>query len=70
MDKKEKKELCYYLTLFKIEGHKTWRLFIGNDSGSFDRMWTTNNEGKKPKITEKRIYRIDRFSGEIDVKTE
>lgn len=58
----EKKELAYYLTLFKLEGHTTWRAHLGGHKDAFDteqKAW-----GKKgPKITEKVVMRIDRITG-------
>lgn len=56
------KDLGYYVTLFKIEGHSTFRAHLHSDAGGFDREWSQG--GTRPKITEKRVYRIDRITGE------
>ncbi len=56
----------YYLTLFKIEGHTTFRTHISKqESGFTHEVKTTPNF---PKITEKKILRIDALTGEIDIK--
>mgnify|MGYP001564470505 CR=1 FL=1 len=58
-------DLAYYLTLFKIEGHSTWRSHLASARGKFERersSWT-----HPPKITDKKVYRIDRVTGEIEI---
>lgn len=62
-ENKNKAELMYYLTLYTLEGHTRWRAHLGQDEGAFDRMWTSNLEGKKPKITSKSTVCIDRLTG-------
>lgn len=63
---KSKKEKAYYLTLFKIEGHKTWRAHLAAGAKQFDEersRWV-----KSPKITDRSTLRIDRITKEIDIK--
>ena len=53
-------DLAYYMTLFTLEGHTTWRGHFAADKDSFDKQLQPNT----PKITDRRVYRIDRFTGE------
>jgi len=55
-----KKELAYYLTVFKIENHSTWRSFLGGNIDVF-----AGQVEAFTKVTEKKTYRVDRISGEI-----
>lgn len=58
------KELYYFIHLFKIKGHKTWRAdFKGTQSG-FEEQFK-HPENKRPNITEMKIFKIDRITGEI-----
>ena len=59
------KELAYYLTVFKIEGHETWRGHLGGSVGAFG-VQLKNNDGKHPKVTAKKVYRIDRINGALE----
>ena len=59
---KDKKDLVYYVTLFKIEGHETWRASLSLHHDGFDREW---NDGAHPKVTDKDVFRIDRLTGQI-----
>lgn len=52
----------YFLTLFKLEGHNTWRAHIAGHATGFEEEAKKN---KFPKITEKRKTRIDRITGEF-----
>ncbi len=56
-------ELAYYLTLYKIEGHQTYRAVVNRAKGDFDRHLTPGH----PKIIKKEVYRIDRLNGVIDI---
>lgn len=63
--KENKKDPSYYVTLFKIEGHTTWRAHMGADEKAFARQvkdWKTN----APKIIAKKVIRIDRLTGHVD----
>lgn len=54
------KDLAYYLTLFKLEGHTTWRAHLGGHKEAFaleQKNW------KGAKITEQVTMRIDRLTG-------
>lgn len=55
----------YYLTLFKLEGHSTWRAHLGNHKDSFEKQEKQNWSQSKnpPKITEIQTLRIDRLTG-------
>lgn len=58
-----KKEIAYYLTLFTLEGHTTWRAHLGGTMDAFE-IEQKNWSGKhKPKVTDKRVLRIDRLTG-------
>lgn len=60
------KNLFWYFTLFKIEGHETWRAHLGSDAESLDR---TAKVDHFPKITERKILKVDKVTGEITMKT-
>ncbi len=71
-DKNHKKfkfdDPAYYLTLFTLEGHQTWRASLKMSKDGFAKEWDSTqsfNGGKKPKITEKHTIRIDRLTGQI-----
>lgn len=51
----------YYLTLFKLEGHETWRAFLGTYPDSFEKQL----QKETPKVTEKNVLKIDRINGTI-----
>lgn len=56
----------YYITLFKIEGHVTWRISTGQYADSFDSEWKSSTGGKRPKVTERKpVIKIDKLTGEI-----
>lgn len=55
------KELAYYVTMFKIEGHTTWRAHLCGHKDGFTRQV----ENDKAKVTEKNVLRIDRITGQI-----
>lgn len=57
-------DLCYYLTLFKIEGHTTYRGHFAADKATFDKQLQPNT----PAITERKLYRVDRITGEITLQ--
>lgn len=54
-------EIGYFLTLFKIEGHQTWRAFLGGKESSFD----DQVQASMPKITERKVLYINRITGVI-----
>ena len=60
-----KKELAYYLTLYKIEGHETWRANLQANKDGFDKQWNSQTQGKVPKITDKNVIRVDRITGTL-----
>ncbi len=51
------KQLKYFICLFKLEGHTTWRL---TSSTSVDII---EKSLKLAKVTHKRYYEIDRLTG-------
>lgn len=61
MKPEQKKDLAYYLTLFKIEGHQTWRADLKTSPDDFEKLLPK----VFPKITEKNVIRIDRLTGTI-----
>lgn len=60
----EGKDMAYYLTLFKIEGHSTWRSHVSGKKDGFDHEWSVG-EIHHPKVTERKTLRIDRITGEF-----
>lgn len=49
-----KKELKYFIRMFKLEGHQTWRITM-----------EPNLDNIKGKIIEKKVVEINRITGEI-----
>lgn len=62
-NKDKNKDLAYYLTLFKLEGHETWRAHLGSDVGAFAREQANWTAKTAPVVTETRVLRFDRISG-------
>lgn len=62
---KNEKELAYYLELYTLEGHKTWRASLSQFKDGLDQMVKNQTTGKFPKITERHTIRIDRLTGQI-----
>lgn len=58
-----KKDLAYYLTLFKIEGHTTWRAHLSQKAEAFQDDIKKNWNQNPPTVTEKMVVRIDRVTG-------
>lgn len=58
-------DLVYFLTLYKLEGHQTWRAhFSGRKNGfELEQKNCSQQPGKTPKITEKNELIIDRLTG-------
>ena len=57
---------AYYLTLFKIEGHDTWRTHLSGHKDGFEKSCVKSCVGSiHPKVTEKKVIRIDRITGNI-----
>lgn len=65
MTQPKKPELAYYLTLYTLEGHETWRAHLGSDRESFQRSIDAQKEGRQPKVTKANVIRVDRLSGTI-----
>lgn len=63
MTNDKEKDLAYYLTLYKIEGHQTWRASLSQKKDGFELQIKNQNAGKFPKVTEKMVMRIDRLTG-------
>lgn len=62
-DKNKGRELAYYLTIFKLEGHTTWRANLAGHKNSFHDQVENPIGQAKPKITEKQTIRFDRITG-------
>lgn len=63
--KKQKKtpgDLAYYLTMFKLKGHETWRADLKGNATAFDDLMDPVAKGR---ITERKTFRIDRKTGEV-----
>lgn len=56
-----KKEMFYYLTMFTIEGHKTFRANMAQYQDAFTKYAKVN----KMKVTGRRDYKIDKITGEV-----
>jgi hypothetical protein len=57
-------ELAYFIALFKLDGHDTWRACLGRDKNILERE--KKNWGKNPpKVTKSKLLRIDRMTAEI-----
>lgn len=59
------KDLSYYVTLFTLEGHSTWRADLDSKPDGFQRKWDSQQQGTKPKILKKNVLKIDRLTGQI-----
>ncbi len=64
MKKRILSDLAYYLNLFKIKGHETWRADIKDTKEGFENTFK-NPQNKRPDITDRKTFRIDRLTGEI-----
>lgn len=62
------KDFYYYLTMFKIEGHTTWRCVMSMDKKSFSKAVAA--DPNHPKITDIKILLIDRITGELKEQIE
>lgn len=58
----KKLDLSYYVTLFKIEGHTTFRMHSSASKDGFEQQVAAFT---KAPITEKKEFRIDRVTGAI-----
>ncbi len=68
MEPIERKENnLYYFTLFKLEGNKRWRAFIFMHKTGFEEE---AKKGKYPNVTDKKIYMIDRLTGDFTLLEE
>lgn len=54
-------ELSYFLTLFKIKGHRTFRSALHKHPTSFEKGVVQSGS----EINEKIIYKVNRLTGEI-----
>ncbi len=62
------RDMAYYITLIKIEGHTSWRVgAMTGIAGGFDKEWKNTSGGTRPAITERITYRVDRITGEIKI---
>lgn len=60
---KTEKDPAYYLTLFRLEGHQTWRAHLARRKDGFDHEWNMQQQGEKPKILERQVLKIDCITG-------
>lgn len=60
----QKADLNYYLTLFKLEGHTTWRAHLGGHPEAFEKQVDNDNW---PKITGTKTFVVDRVKGTINL---
>lgn len=59
------KDLAYYITMFKLEGHETWRCYMAQRKDSFKSQEQKNWGKNPPKITKEQTLRIDKITGQI-----
>lgn len=62
MEQNNKK--CYYLTVFSLEGHGTFRAHLSMNPQGFE-VEQKNWSEKTPKIQSKKVYAVDKLTGEI-----
>lgn len=62
----EKKELAYFLTLFKVKGHKRWRASLKGRADGFDKEMKQNG---LTGILERKEFVIDRLTGDVQKVT-
>lgn len=58
----KKDGIAYYLTLFKIVGHQTWRNHLAQHATAFKEAIGNTIQAE---VTESKAYKIDRVTGEI-----
>lgn len=62
MKNDQPKDLAYYLTLFKLKGHETWRAHFSAHPNDFEekerKNWTPGVV-----MTDKQVLRFDRITG-------
>lgn len=63
--KKKIQDPAYYVTMYKLKGHETWRAQLSDRVDGFDKSWRNQTEGILPEITERNVLRIDRLTGTI-----
>ena len=56
--------MAYYITLFKLEGHQTWRAHFCSSKIGFE--LEKKNWPDKVKITATKVIRFDRITGFYD----
>lgn len=61
MEKQKLKDPSYYLTLFKIEGHETYRAHLSNRKTGFETDVVPNT-----KVVETKAIRFDRITGNFE----
>lgn len=59
-----KRDMAYYVTMYKLEGHETWRVNLAQTPEHFDAV-EKKNWPPTVKVTEKNVLRIDRITGQI-----
>jgi len=62
---KQQKELAYYLNLFKVKDHTTWRIDLKDSKEGFENTFK-HPECKRPNITDIKTFRVDRLTGKIE----
>lgn len=62
--KDKQKELAYYLTLYTLKGHDTWRCDLDKSKDGFA-LKQEKNWPKHVKVEKKLVIRIDRLTGQI-----
>lgn len=58
------KEMAYYLTVFKLKGHETWRAHLGREKETF--IIEQKNWPSDVKVTDIVVHRVDRITGLIE----
>ena len=65
MSETPQKELAYYLTMFKVEGHSTWRAHLAQSKEGFADDQKKNWGKHAPTVTETMVMRVDRITGQF-----
>lgn len=64
MKELKKSELKYYVCLFKMEGHETFRMQTGKTVNDIEYYLKT--QIGKNKVTARKFFEIDRLTGKIE----
>jgi hypothetical protein len=58
------KELKYYICLFTLQGHRTWRMIIHPTVEGIERQLKPPHN--RTKVTAKKFFEVNRLTGEME----